>query len=203
MAPVLRCELITWSQVQNLCQKLARRIRDSGYRPDLIVAIGRGGYVPARLLCDCLDIMDLTSIKIEHYLAGSDRQAEALIRYPLRAEIRDLRVLLVDDVNDSGDTLAVAIRHLQTFAPAEIRTAVLHHKIISHVAVDYSAARIVKWRWLIYPWAVIEDISGFLRRMSPRPRSREDAQRQLAERLGIRLPLARLQTILDFMEPAP
>lgn len=199
----MRCELISWSQVQNLCQQLARRIRDSGYRPDLIVAIGRGGYVPARLVCDYLDIMDLTSIKIEHYLAGSDKQPEAVIRYPLRAEIRNLRVLLVDDVNDSGDTLAVAIRHLESFGPAEIRTAVMHHKTSTHFAVDYCAARIIKWCWLIYPWAVVEDISGFLRRMSPRPQSLEDAQRQLAERFGIRLPLARLQTILEFMEPTP
>ncbi|MCG6935764.1 MAG: phosphoribosyltransferase [Proteobacteria bacterium] len=202
MPKEMRCELITWSQVERLCQQLAIRIRDSGFQPDRVVAIGRGGYVPARLLCDYLDIMALTSIKIEHYLAGIDKQPKAIIRYPLHADIQNQRVLLVDDVNDSGDTLAIAIRHLQTFAPAEIRTAVMHHKISTHFAVDYYAARIIKWRWLIYPWAVVEDVSGFLRRLSPPPDTAQDAQQQLADHFGIRLPIARLQKILDLMEPA-
>ena len=67
MPEQLRCELISWSEVERLCQHLARLIRESGYRPDLIIAIGRGGYVPARLMCDWLHIMGLTSIKVEHY----------------------------------------------------------------------------------------------------------------------------------------
>lgn len=201
MSAEMRCELITWPQIQRLCQQLAGKIRDAGFRPDLVIAVGRGGYVPARLLCDYLDIMALTSIKIEHYLAGSDKQPEAVIRYPLRTDIQNQRVLLVDDVNDSGDTLRVAIRHLQTFSPAEIRTAVMHQKSSTHFDVDFYAARIIKWRWLIYPWAVVEDISGFLRRMSPPPDTAQAAQQQLADHFGIRLPLARLQTILEFMEP--
>ena len=105
--------MISWSEVQRLCQHLAGLIRESGYRPDLVVAIGRGGYVPARLICDCLHIMGLTSIKIEHYLSGADRQEEAVIRYPLKADIRGLQVLIVDDVNDTGDTLEIATQHLR------------------------------------------------------------------------------------------
>jgi hypoxanthine phosphoribosyltransferase len=142
--------LISWSEVQRLCQRLAGLIRESGFRPDLIVAIGRGGYVPARLLCDYLDIMGLTSIKVEHYLAGASKQEETIIRYPLKADIKGLRVLLVDDVNDTGDTLLVATRHLQTFRPADVRTAVVHEKTVSRIAADYFAMRIVRWRWLIH-----------------------------------------------------
>ena len=111
------CELISWSEVQRLCLRLAVMIRESGYHPDIIVAIGRGGYIPARLLCDHLDIMALTGIKIEHYLAGTSRQEQAIIRYPLCTDIRDQQVLVVDDVNDSGDTIELAIQHLQTFQP--------------------------------------------------------------------------------------
>jgi hypoxanthine phosphoribosyltransferase len=195
MAEKLRCELISWSEVQRLCQRLAGLIRESGYRPDLIVAIGRGGYVPARLLCDYLEIMGLTSIKVEHYLAGASRQEETIIRYPLKADITGLRVLLVDDVNDTGDTLVAATEHLQTFQPAEVRTAVIHEKTVSCIAADYFAMRIVKWRWLIYPWAVNEDVRGFLKRMTPFPESPEDAQKLLAERFNIEISLQRLNDI--------
>ena len=122
MPGTMRCELISWSEVQRLCEQLATLIRESGYRPDIVIAIGRGGYVPARLVCDYMDIMALTSIKIEHYMSGPDKQQKAMIRYPLHTAIKHQRVLLVDDVNDSGDTLQIATKHLQTFQPGEVRT---------------------------------------------------------------------------------
>ena len=200
MAEKFRCDMISWSEVQRLCQHLAGLIRESGYRPDLVVAIGRGGYVPARLICDCLHIMGLTSIKIEHYLSGADRQEEAVIRYPLKADIRGLRVLIVDDVNDTGDTLEVATQHLRTFQPGEIRTAVMHHKAVTRFNVDYYARKIIKWRWLIYPWAVNEDISGFLNRLTPAPGSLEDARKLLAERFTIKISQQRLRDIYASMQ---
>jgi hypoxanthine phosphoribosyltransferase len=200
MAEKMRCELISWSEVQRQCLRLAGMIRESGYRPDLIVAIGRGGYVPARLLCDYLHIMDLTSIRLEHYLPGAARQKKTRIRYPLKADIKGLRVLLVDDVNDTGDTLVAATEHLQTFHPADLRTAVIHEKTVSCTSADYYARRVIEWRWLIYPWAVNEDVSGFLKRMEPLPESPEAAQKLLAERFNIKLPLQRINDIFASME---
>ena len=195
MPAPMRCELISWTDVEQRCRHLARQIRASDYIPDLIIAIGRGGYVPARLLCDNLHIMALTSIKVEHYLSGANKQKEAIIRYPLKAEIRGLRVLLVDDVNDTGDTLQVAIQHLQTFQPAAVRTAVMHQKADTCIQADYCARKIIKWRWLIYPWAVNEDISDFLDRVSPK--SLEDARQLLSEQFAIRISMQRLRTIYE------
>ncbi len=203
MPRTMRCELISWSEVQRLCQRLATLIRESGYRPDIVIAIGRGGYVPARLVCDYLDIMALTSIKVEHYLSGSDKQKQAIIRYPLHTDIKRQRVLLVDDVNDSGDTLQVATKHLQTFQPDEFRTAVMHHKITTTSSVDYYARKVIKWRWLIYPWAMIEDIGEFLRRLSPPPRTLMEAQKRLAEQFGIEISQQRLKAIYEMVTSEP
>jgi hypoxanthine phosphoribosyltransferase len=161
----------------------------------MVVAIGRGGYVPARLICDALDNMALTSIKIEHYLSGSEKQAQAIIRYPLCTEIKGCRVLVVDDVNDSGDTLQLAVEHIQTFLPGEVRTAVMHDKHVTHYKVDYFAKRIIKWRWLIYPWAVNEDVSAFTRRLSPPPQTLTEAQQGLKEQFGIHISLRLLRNI--------
>jgi len=47
------------------------------------VAIGRGGYVPARIVCDFLEISDLAAIKIEHWGMGAQKQDAALLRFPL------------------------------------------------------------------------------------------------------------------------
>ncbi len=195
MPNTLPCELVSWGEVHRLCHRLSGLIQASDYQPDIVVAIGRGGYVPARLVCDALDIMALTSIKIEHYLSGSDKQAEAVIRYPLCVDIKNQRVLIVDDVNDSGDTLQLATDHIQSFHPQEVRTAVMHDKRVTQYQVDYFAKRIIKWRWLIYPWAVNEDINGFIKRLSPSPQNLAEIQQQLADQYSIRISLKLLREI--------
>lgn len=199
MSMKMRCELISWSEVQRLCLHLAKQVRASGFSPDVVIAIGRGGYVPARLVCDYLDVMALTSIKIEHYFSGSSKTEQASIKYPLCSNIKEQKVLLIDDVNDSGDTLEVAIAHLQTFHPEAIRTAVMHHKLSTHFPIDYYARKIVKWRWLIYPWAVFEDITGFLQRMTPFPETLEEAQQRLLEQYAIKISQKQLKDIYTFM----
>jgi len=191
------CEIISWNAVHVLGRRLARKIIASGYRPDLIVAIGRGGWVPGRILSDFLGQMDLTSFKIEHY-RGTRKAKAAQVRYPLAAEVAGRRVLLVDDVADSGETFAVALEHLNSRgAPAELRTAVLHYKTVSSFVPDYYGQKVVKWRWIIYPWAVAEDVGSFIRAMAPRPASPDEAARRLAAEHGIRLPRKLLLDLLD------
>ena len=158
----IRCELVSWKQFSVLARELALTILSSGFQADIIVAIGRGGYMPARLLSDYLDIFNLTSFKIEHY-RRTEKSADTVVRYPLSVDLSGLKVLLVDDVSDGGDTLTVAVSHLhENGPPAEIRTAVLHHKQQSGFVPNYYAAEIIEWRWLIYPWALLEDVSGFI-----------------------------------------
>lgn len=192
------CTLVSWKGVYRLSRELARAIRVSGFRPDLVVAIGRGGYAPARLVCDFLHLGQLTSIKVEHYVA-THKQAEVVIRYPLNTEVRGLNLLVVDDVNDSGDTLAAVLRYLNTFAPHSVKTAVLHEKSHTTCPVDYFAKRITKWRWIVYPWAYIEDVTSFVRALQPLPRSASEAQSRLRDTHGIRVSRQTLQDVLDFL----
>lgn len=203
MAERMRCEIISWSEVYRLSRHLAERVMASGYRPDVIVAIGRGGYVPARLLCDFLHSMALTSIKVEHYAQGAHRQPRAVVRYRLGIDVHDLRLLVVDDVNDSGDTFDVVRDYLATQRPREVRTAVMHNKQTTHFSVDYYAKRIRTWRWLIYPWALIEDLTGFLHRMSPPPSSAADAADCLRRDYGLNVSRRTLDDVFRFMALAP
>lgn len=165
--------------------QLAKQIVTDGFTPDLIVAIARGGYQPARLLSDHLDLFDLDCIRIEHY-QGIHKRPQARVRYPLAAEINGRRVLLVDDVSDSGDTFDVALAHLeQKGRAAAVRTAVLHHKTSSSYRPHYFAAEVQEWRWIIYPWAVLEDLRSLLARMKPPPQSVVDFSRQLKQSHGL------------------
>jgi len=192
------CTLISWQTIYRLSRELARAIKDSGFRPDIVVAIGRGGYVPARLVCDFLHLDRLTGIKAEHY-AATHKQAEVVIRYPLNTDVRGLDVLIVDDVNDSGDTLDAVVSYFDSFAPCRVRTAVLHEKAVTSFPADYVAKRTRKWRWIVYPWAYIEDVTSFVRALQPPPLSVEEAQQRLRDEHGIRVTRQTLRDVLDFM----
>ncbi len=187
-AQAFKVELVSWSEITRLAARLAEQIRSSGFHSDIIIAIARGGYVPARLLCDHLDQYNLTSIRITHYLAGAHRTRQARLAEALHVDITGFKVLLVDDVDDSGDTLALAISHLREKHPAELKTAVLHHKRESVIVPDYYAKKLIEWRWLTYPWALQEDIQGFLDKLEPPPGTVDDAVARLRQEFGIQVP---------------
>ncbi len=175
MPDTFPCELISWEHSCALAKQLAITIRDSGYQPDLVVAIGRGGYVPARVVCDYLLHEMLTSIKIEHWGVAAEEKPETVVRFPLSVDVTGARLLVVDDVTDTGDTLTEAVSYLSGCKAAEVRTAVLQHKDTSGYLPDYYAEQVTEWRWIIYPWAVYEDISGFvLRALKKGPATAEE-----------------------------
>ncbi|MEN8176625.1 MAG: phosphoribosyltransferase, partial [Pseudomonadota bacterium] len=148
-------EYVSWNRFYRLCGVLYHRIDASGFRPDLIIAIARGGYPVARVLADYFDIMDLVSLKVEHY-RGPEKMPAAVVRYPLAADVSGRQVLVVDDVSDTGESFAAALRHIGGRGrPAALRTAVLHHKQTSEIVPDFIGQRIIRWRWISYPWSVV------------------------------------------------
>ncbi|MBM4200287.1 MAG: phosphoribosyltransferase [Gammaproteobacteria bacterium] len=193
----MRCELISWARVLHLVGSLAERIQAAGFQPDRVVAIARGGYVPARLLCDRLNLYALDSIRIAHYRAGAAKSPVARLVSTLNSDIRACNVLLVDDVADTGDTLALAVDYLRNLKPRAVKVAVLQHKSQSPFIPDFCAEEVRAWRWLVYPWALAEDLGGFLAAMNPAP----DDPEQLVERLrwdyGIKVSTRLAQQILE------
>ena len=188
-------EYVSWNQFYRLCGTLYRKIAETGFAPDQIIAIARGGYPPGRVMADYFGLMDLVSLKIEHY-RGPDKLPLATVPYPLTAKVDNRRVLLVDDVSDSGDTFAVALQHLKAHGePAEVRTAVLHHKQTSRHVPDYCAQQIIRWRWITYPWAAVEDVYVLVSRLEPVPENLDELLRSLTTKIGLRLPKGVLSQI--------
>lgn len=195
----MQYEYVSWNRFYRLCGVLWNRITDSGYRPDLIIAITRGGYPTARVLADYADMMDLISLKIEHY-HGPHKHREAIVPYPLPLSVSGRRILLVDDVTDSGDTFDAAFAEIARHGePLAIRSAVLHHKQISRYSPDFYAQRVVKWRWITYPWAVVEDLTEILVQERPAPDQIAQLDRFLADEIGLRLPRAVFDQVLPIV----
>jgi hypothetical protein len=194
------CDLVAWDEFYDLARSLSRRIKASGWRPDLVVAIGRGGYVPGRVVCDFLVHNQLTSMKVEHWGMAARKKDQAVVRFPLAADASGKRVLIVDDITDTGETLATAVGYLEGLGPMEVRTAVLQHKTSSAFEPDYYAEEISEWRWIIYPWAVHEDLVGFTERVlnsSIHPLSADQIRSDLKRRFSIDLAREEMADILE------
>ncbi|WP_460126248.1 phosphoribosyltransferase [Stetteria hydrogenophila] len=160
-------KLVTWDEIVDWVKGLAFRIRESGYKPDLVVAVSRGGFVPARLLCDFLDITDLLSVQSQHWVEAAKAAEKAILRHPFKIDASGLKVLIVDDIVDTGDTLKLARDFVQAeWGAEEVRTAAMQW--ISPVAKfkpDYYYIEVKEWTWFQYPWTRLEDTTQFIKRI--------------------------------------
>ena len=177
----IRCRVITWEESYALARDLATKVRASGFRPTVIVAIGRGGYVPGRVVADFLLLSALTSIRIEHYGSAADKKDRTQICYPLVADVAQQDVLIVDDLTDTGETLALAADYVRTFGAREVRTAALQHKATSPYVPDFYVEYLPDWNWIVYPWALFEDAVGFIQKILSR---QEGNVQEIRERVG-------------------
>ncbi len=196
-----KCHMVTWDEAYSLTKNLARKIKVSGFKPDLVIGIARGGLVPARIVCDFLLQKDLASMKVEHWGIASTL-GRAKIKYPLPAEadIRGKSILIVDDVADTGDTFFAIMDYLKEKKADEIRTAVVQYKTSSTFIPDYWGEKHEEWKWIIYPWALYEDLTGFIERLLTRPMTREALRKDLKKDYNIKTSRKELDEVLNDMQ---
>ncbi len=160
-------KLVSWEEIVEWSRGLADRIEESGWRPDVVVAVARGGFVPARLICDFLDITDLLSVQSQHWVEAARAAQKAILKYPYRVDLEGKKVLIVDDIVDTGDTLLLAKEFVEReWGPSETRTAAMQW--ISSVAKfkpDYYYLEVRDWVWFQYPWTRLEDTMQFIARI--------------------------------------
>jgi uncharacterized protein len=147
-----------------LCRNVSKEIKSSGYEPEVIIALARGGWFAGRVLCDFLGLDDLSSLKIEHYIgAVAIDSGEPYIRYPLSDNVMEgKKVLIVDDIVDSGESMLSAKAYVEGRNPKEVRTASLQYLGSSKLDPDYVGERLEDWAWIIYPWNFMEDMISIL-----------------------------------------
>lgn len=169
---------ISWRSYHTLARKLAATILSSRTHYDEIVAISRGGLTLGHLLTDFLRI-PIATISIQSY---TDIQARGEIKIltKLQTSIRGKRILLVDDVSDSGKTLKRAVSYLKRCGPVDITTVTVFYKPHSVFRPDYYAKQTT--RWIIFPYEPTEMILLITKQMEKEGKTKADIQRFL-ERL--------------------
>ena len=145
-------EQMTWEDLGVAVDDLAARIRADGFRPDAVLALARGGLPCAGALAYALGVKNMATLNVEFYTGIDERLDEPLLLPPVPdlALLRADRLLVVDDVADTGKTLALASEFCAQHVP-EVRTAVLYEKPQSVVRCDFV------WRrtdlWINFPWS--------------------------------------------------
>lgn len=153
--------VLEWGRVHSSVLELSRKIEESGFQPDSIVGVARGGWVVARLLSDLLGVDELLSIRVSFYRGVNQREAKPRIESPIVGEIKGKRILVADDVADTGESLLLVVEHLSSMGASEIRVATLHVKPWSKIKPDYFVESTANW--ILYPWEYRETISNLIR----------------------------------------
>ena len=165
--PRIPVKLVTWEEIVEWSWGLAEKIRQSGYAPDVVIAIARGGYVPARLLCDFLGVENLLSIQSQHWVEAAAKGERAIIKFEYSVDLRGMKALLVDDIVDTGESVILAKKFIEErWRPDELRVAVLQWiSPVAKVKPDYYYIEVKDWVWFQYPWTRLEDVTQFIKRM--------------------------------------
>ncbi|MEU6038054.1 phosphoribosyltransferase [Actinomadura sp. NPDC047616] len=150
-------EVLTWELFGQASRELAQAVADSGYRPDLILSIARGGLFVAGSLGYALDVKNLHVMNVEFY-TGVDQRLDMPVMLPPVPNAVDLsgaRVLVADDVADTGATLKL-VRDFCADHVADVRCAVIYEKPRTMVECEYVWRRTD--RWINFPWSTLPPV---------------------------------------------
>jgi hypoxanthine phosphoribosyltransferase len=147
-------EYLTWMDVDALIDHLIPQL---GGPYDALVMITRGGIVPGGIISEALDIRAVLTAAVAFPPAGRRRESQlawpSFLQFPTEAQIKGRRVLVVDDIWDSGRTIT-AVRGQIEAQGGYPELAVLHYKpgraLVSSKGPDYYAA--ITNAWIVYPW---------------------------------------------------
>lgn len=150
----------SYNDIHKTVRSLSQQIKSSAYGPQLIVAIGTGGFIPARILKTFIE-KPVYTVGISYYdRENNPKDAPQKIQWidEVEQKLEGKKILLVDEVDDSRATLEYCLRELLKHNPREIAVAVLHNKrknkrgIIPEEVGHYFAGKELDDLWICYPW---------------------------------------------------
>jgi hypoxanthine phosphoribosyltransferase len=152
-------EVLGWDEFGVASRELAQKIVDDGFEVDVVVAIARGGLLLAGSVAYALGVKSCGALNVEFYTGIGERLVDPVVLPPLldEASLAGKRVLLVDDVSDSGRTLALAVKMLEATG-AEVRSVVLYTKPGTVHEPRYTWKR--TRRWITFPWSAKEPVTA-------------------------------------------
>ena len=158
-APAPDREVLSWEAFGLASRNLAEQVVASGFLPEVVIAVARGGLLPGGAVAYALGTKGIGTLNVEFYTDIGQTLKDPRVLPPLMdtSDLPGARVLVVDDVADSGRTLDLVMKMLAEKGVIA-RSAVLYTKPASIIVPDYS------WkmtdRWITFPWSAQPPVEG-------------------------------------------
>ena len=158
--------IIDWKEYNQIVEKLAIQIYDSGFKPDLLIGIMRGGAPIIDVLSRVFKLK-CAYLAVESYSGENieDQQGELIFSRELSSTVQEMsgNILLCDDLSDTGVTLNKSIDWLKSYPSLKgkiksIKTAVLWKKADSTFEPDFCAQKLNDNPWIVQPFEKYEEI---------------------------------------------
>ena len=200
MIDLPRCRKATWEAVEAWADRVAEKVRDAAAVPDSIVGLSRGGWVPGRLLCDRLGVHRLLSLRARHWGVTATPDGKAELADGLSGDVAGEKVLIVDDITDTGESLTLAVDHVRARRPSRLESAALLHINHSKFVPTYFGEEIDRseWVWVVFPWNYWEDVTTLAARAAEAEPGIDAVQRTLREQSGLDVPRADLERVAAY-----
>ena len=145
-------EDLNWQGFGEASRELAQAIADDGFEPDLILSIARGGLFLAGSLGYALAVKNLHVMNVEFYDGvGTTLDMPVMLPpVPSAVDFSEKKVLIADDVADSGKTIELVHTFIKDHVE-DVRSAVIYEKPRSLIRCDYVWKRTD--RWINFPWS--------------------------------------------------
>ena len=179
MGSELEFEVPTWNQIYEMLLNLAEKIRRDKFKPDLIVGVSRGGWPPARVLSDLMDNPNLATVRAEFYLGVAETKEEPVLTQPVSVPVAGKKVLIVDEVADTGKSLKLVKEHILENGAVKAKVATVYYKPWSIVKPDYYEKE--SSRWIVFPWEIKETIRKIVKKCKENGKSVKDETAKLVK----------------------
>lgn len=168
---------LSWEELHRAVYGLSEKIKEACPDCSLLVAMARGGMTPAHMLSDFLKL-PVATFTLSSY---RDMQQQNLteITYQVGGQLKGKKILLVDDISDTGKTFVKGIEHIKNMGGVEIKTAALFAKPWTQYLPDYYELKTDKW--IVFPYEVRETIESVSRIMEKEGKKNDEIRRKLKE----------------------
>jgi len=175
----LEFEIPSWEQIYEMLLHLADRIRKNKFKPDIIVGVSRGGWVPGRVMSDLLENPQIANVKAEFYKGVAETKGEPVITQPVSMHVKGKQLLVLDDVADTGRSLRKVQSHLLEQGAANVKIATIYYKPWSVMLPDYYEKE--TRRWIVFPWERKETVRDVLEKYERQGKTVEEAKKKLVK----------------------
>jgi hypoxanthine phosphoribosyltransferase len=158
----LKFEAPTWNQIYYMLLNLAEKIRKDRFKPDIIVGVSRGGWPPARVLSDLMDNPNLANVRTEFYLGVAETKGEPVLTQPVSTSVARKKVLIVDEVADTGKSLKLIKDHIIENGAIKVKVVTVYYKPWSIVKPDYYEKETSSW--IVFPWEIKETVRKMVKK---------------------------------------